>query len=62
MTTMTTRDYSYEGDSRWLRDDHQLDRDTELALMAGEGWMLLTTTTYPDEHRIWHVLDTWMHR
>lgn len=58
---MTTRDYSYTGDRRWLRDGHQPDRDSELALMADDGWLLLTTTAYPDENRTWHVLDTWLH-
>lgn len=61
MTSMTTRDYWYEGDEVWLRGGDQPDRDTELQLMTDEGWVLLTTTTYPDRDRTWHVLDTWAH-
>lgn len=61
MTLMTTRDYWRESDQCWLRGGDQPDRDSELQLMTDEGWVLSTTTTYPDQDRTWHVLDTWMH-
>lgn len=60
MTMMTTRDYWYEGDRLWLRGGDQPDRNAELQLMVDAGWILLTTTTYPDHSKTWHVLDTWM--
>ena len=61
MTLMTTRDYWYEGDRLWMRGGDTPDRDTELQQMVDDGWMLLTTATYVDAGKTWHVLDTWLH-